>query len=151
MRAIKNITPVVQVSAGSAQDIRSQIATVMGRYPTLSAYGFHFSASGEYWQSIERYKEGRAQMLTDGFIDQVETCMEALATKPAWGKGWKVRHRSSYVLKHMVERWVRESERDDVARYIPNGALIVAAVLDGWVPVQWPHSPNCGFRREVAR
>lgn len=150
MKPIRNIAPVVQVSAGSAQDIRGQIATVMDKYPELSAYGFHFSAPGD-WQDVARYKAERAQMQTASFIDQVETCIEALTTPRTRRNAWKVERHSSYVLKHMVERWAEEIKRDDVTRYVSNGAFIVAAVIDGWAPVRLERSPNCGFRREVAR
>src|SRR5437867_1962902 len=54
---------------------------------------------------------------------------------------------SSYGLKHIVERWLREQEPNENA-YTPNGAMIAALFLAGW-PVR-RRGPNARIVRAAA-
>ncbi|KAA0889934.1 hypothetical protein [Pusillimonas sp. ANT_WB101] len=152
MKKLANVVAFSPNVTRLENDLRSQIANVMAQYPDLSAYGFHFSAGGE-WDDLELYKCYRDMMLTSRFADEVLTCIEAIyAPRARWeARAWRLDLGGSYGLKHAVERWVREGNRDDLASYISNGAFIVAAVIEGWVPVRSQRSPNCRFAREGKR
>lgn len=140
------------VPLNPSDSINQQIEAVKEMYRDLSAYGFYFRALGD-WNDEERCERDREFMQTPDFVLQVITCLEALS-QPRTRRStlWRIERHSSYVLKHEVERWVRENNRLDLASYISNGAFITAAIIDGWTPVITKVSgPNCNFCRERAR
>lgn len=146
MSTQKTVVPIVRPITEDQDDLLGQIAVVRNNYPDLSAYGFHFAGPDD-WDEVNLFRRYRAHMETPDFSDQVLTCLEALAAPRSRRHAWKLERHSSYVLKHAVERWAEESKRDDVARYVSNGAFIVAAVIDGWQPIRLERSPNCRFSR----
>ena len=95
------------------------------KFPKLSADGTCIAVRGAPFQEI--------------VPDQVTTAMECLSQLDATKTG----RVDSYRLKHVAEDWGRHHE---LARYVSNGALIVAALALGLVvepcgPV-WSTSPN---------
>ena len=98
MGALKSIHSVAPVPATGVRDIFTQVSNVMDRYPELSAYGFHFSAPGD-WQDIARYKTERERMFGTDFADQVETCLQALLAPRTRRHNLQPERHSSYVLR----------------------------------------------------
>lgn len=150
MRVVRTIVPAVHEVPSSGDDINGQICVVMEQFPDLSAYGFHFRGLDD-WDDTAKYRRDRAHMVTADFANQVTTCIEAFTAPRSRRYTWRLDRHSSYSMKHLVEQWAWESKRDELARYVSNGAFIVAAAIDGWIPVRLERSPNCGFRREAAR
>lgn len=131
---------------GAWADVGEQISLIMERYPDVSSYGWHFVCEQE-WNFGEQFKEARAHMCTENFARQVAACLEVMGTVQPRGYALRIAQSSSYVLKHQVEFRVSRFGQSDLARYISNGAFIVAAAIEGWEPVRWPNNPNCGFKR----
>lgn len=81
------------------------------------------------------------------FWDQVMLAFRYLGDEanPSKGAG-----RDSYWLKHEVEYW---SQQHGPRKYIPNGALIVAAVMKGFTVrrSEFKHNPNAMVGVRVAR
>ena len=81
------------------------------------------------------------------FWEQVMLAFRYLGdeTLPSGGKG-----RDSYWLKHEVEYW---TEKHGSRHYIPNGALIVAAVMKGLNVrrFEFKHNPNAMIGVRVPR
>lgn len=131
-------------------DLGDQIEIVMERYPDLSSYGWRFESRGA-WNCGETFKELREQMRTEDFARQVAACLEVMATQQPRGYALRIGKTGSYSLKHQVEERIRVFKQSEHAAYIGNGALITAAIIDGWVPVRANNSPNCGFKRGAKR
>lgn len=133
---------------GRWADISMHIAQVTERYPELSSYGWHFVSTQQFNEG-ETFEKYRADMCTEYFARQVAACLEVMSTPQPRGYALRVHRRSSYGLKHRVERRIQQFQQSDLSSYISNGALIVAAVIEGWEPVRWANDPNCAFRRRA--
>ncbi|RJG00336.1 hypothetical protein [Noviherbaspirillum sedimenti] len=72
------------------------------------------------------------------FLDQVATARKWLTGAPECSR--ILAHRSSYAVKHMIEK--------AAGRYISNGAAIAGALLEGFAPVRKNPGPNCYFHRQ---
>lgn len=126
--------------------LKEQIQLVISRHPDLSSYGFHFQSVGQ-WNEGEAFVKNRLDTNSVGFAKQVGTCLQALSTPQPRGEAFHVVRNSSYTLKHKVQNWARRSGIVGLSPYISNGAFIVAACIDGWVPVRYDRGPNCIFKR----
>jgi hypothetical protein len=103
---------------------RWAITRVMKTYPRLTAAGFLSPRDPDF-------AVYRAEMLTEAFMNEVDRAEDFL-------RGYrKIKNVSflqmSYGLKHRAERCAREAGADWGDCYVSNGALIVAAVLHGFV------------------
>ena len=145
-----------QALTSDAQEWGFQLEQILGRFPDLSPYGFYVGkiADDDIEDDLRSdFRSQRALMRGADFQHQVSTCLYWMyfpaTRKTVRSMSW----RGSYGLKHEVERWVwelRQGEKRseiDLARYISNGAFIVAAAIDGWEPVRLSRSPNCRFSR----
>lgn len=134
-------------------DLPRLISNAVEAMPDLSTYGFRFSQrSGEQWNEGDAFERNRARMFSDDFAWQVMTALACLRAEHPREYALRVVKRSSYGLKHSVEWWVRrEGYPPTLSNYVSNGALIVAAYIDGWKIAREENSPNCGFRRGVAK
>ncbi|GEM_PF-5687449 len=128
--------------------LRDQVAIVLQRFPNLGTRGFYFEG-GTGWNRLEHLSEDRSGMLKTDFLRQVATCLTRLAMSRNSARGLYIPRHSSYALKHSIENWVRTQADPALATYISNAAFIVAATIDGWVPVPDVRyrGPNCLFRR----
>lgn len=104
----------------------ARLRVIMQAHPLLTLHGF-----GDYANPCRAAPEGRRALLAA--IAEIDTAR-------AWLCGQQRIEtlnlkQTSYGLKHMAERAMN--------RYIPNGALITAALLDGWKVKRLPDSnPN---------
>lgn len=93
---------------------------------------------------------------------QVEKCREFIRARCSKRNSINYK-RTSYGLKHDVERWTREQGKtydqiDDWGRawtgdyfYVSNGAFIVAALLEGYRAERIRLGPNASFNLSVLR
>lgn len=105
---------------------RVRLRAILQAHPLLTLHGF-----GEYEDPCRASPGGRRALLAA--IAEIDTAR-------AWLSGQqRIENlnlkQTSYGLKHMAERAMN--------RYIPNGAFIAAAMLDGWKVRRLPDSnPN---------
>jgi len=103
---------------------RFAVMHVMKAYPRLTACGFSSRRSPDFYAD-------RAEMLTDAFLREVDRAENLLR---CYRKTKIVSYlQTSYGLKHRAERYAREAGADRGACYVSNGAMIVAAVVEGFV------------------
>ncbi len=103
---------------------RFAVMHVMKTYPRLTACGFSSGQSPDF-------DADRAEMLTDAFLREVDLAENLLR---CYRKTKTVSHlQTSYGLKHRAERYALETGADRGDCYVSNGAMIVAAVVEGFV------------------
>lgn len=101
---------------------RAEVDRVLNAFPGLGVHGFEVNPpmlpGPDFHEQVTRVRCWFA----------VAPQRRALLTK-----------RNSYFWKHRVE--------EATSRYISNGAVIVAAVLEGFEPIRSNPGPNCRFIR----
>lgn len=108
------------------------IARLMAEQPDLLIDGFQYKLP----RGGDGFDSPRKLLLTGEFLGEVQTAadyIEAQGIPPKVG---------SYRIKHDAEK--------ALDCYLPNGAVIAAALLAGYQAERDPHSPNCTFTREAA-
>lgn len=130
---------------GSVQDPRAHaralVERAIEREPMLTAFGLGVWKQRGMTRAAfdEAFGKERAELFTDRVLDEVQTCADWLALqRPIKTLN---RERTSYGLKHEVERWVDRTRKEH--QYISNGAFIAAALGLGltFKQVGWG-SPN---------
>lgn len=99
------------------------VAQVLHDYPGLTPYGFR-----DGWPSV---------FPNEGFMRDVLRVHRWIRETPRASA--LIARRGSYALKGIAER--------DMHTFIPNGALITAAILAGFRPHQTRPGPNCRFTK----
>ena len=100
-----------------------EVIQVLNNHPALGLFGF-----GTLPPTLD-----------ENFLKQVNASRKWLTETP--GADIIIK-RGSYAVKHMIET--------DVGYYIPNGAAITAAILEGFDAVRKrPDGPNCYFTRRT--
>lgn len=111
---------------------QAAIPRIMGKHPSLSAFGWNYPG-----YASATFEKERSKMQTDDFVKQVATALFFIGTK-------YLENHNSYQLKHWAERWGAEK---GLAPYVSNGAFIVAALMFDYEPKREKDGPNCTFRR----
>lgn len=119
----------------------ADIQRVIVKASSLTYQGFRRDSD-----THEAFNQLRAKMLTDDFLLQVETARLAIDALRPRRDGFSMTGCGSYALKHWAEIWRKREMREELSAYVSNGALIVAAILEGWEPVR-VFGPNCEFKR----
>lgn len=124
---------------------REHLAALLDEHPTLSCWGYSRTAGD--WRSIGRgvqrpqgqeWERARVSLLEE--VEAVQRCVDWLTSVP-WTEAVYSRSPSSYRLKHVVEN-IHHDQGDP--HYIPNGAMIAAALLCG-TPIKLDdHNPGIG-------
>lgn len=96
-----------------------EVRSVFIRYPELGQFGFGT----------------QPPTLNSDFLEQVDTVRNWIVETP--DRSRTLTRRGSYAIKHMIEQ--------AVGRYIPNGAMIAGALLEGYAPVRRYPGPNAIF------
>lgn len=105
-----------------------EVNRVLADLPDLKAYGFD---------------SGSPLVASDDFIAQVNAARRWAAAPPR-GEAMLLRRDVSYSVKRFAEAFT--------GVYISNSAMIVGAVLAGWVPVRhWRFGLNCRFKLPPAQ
>ncbi|MGV8893179.1 MAG: hypothetical protein ACOH2K_09625 [Burkholderiaceae bacterium] len=105
-----------------------EVVRVLNDHPDLGLFGFGSAFVRPILSST----------IDDDFLNQVDAARNWLATSP--GTAFAM-DRGSYAIKHMAEK--------ACGAYIPNGAAIIAAILEGFEPVRKSPGPNCFFTRRT--
>jgi hypothetical protein len=112
-------------------EARAQLRELLAVNPELSWKGWHTVWSKDlgngHYVTAETLAADRAEFLTDGGVRQF-IAARAFLNVPNLARKTMNSSRSSYGLKHDVERWTRAS---DCNQYVSNGALIAAALALG--------------------
>lgn len=118
-------------------ELRAEIERVLAAEPELSSFGFgvydaRAKTPAERRGFVER---SRAELLSDYGVAMVSRALGWVRTRPAT-KAVNKRAGTSYEMKHHAEKAAGD--------YVSNGALITAALIDGFKYRRLPdQSPNC--------
>jgi len=111
------------------EEAQRAVLLALKKFPTITLNGFpYYGFDNSAFDAKKKEHESRAQLFSDYSLAEVSTAIQWIDAV----KIIKEPRYNSYAAKHRAERWGRENNRSS---YVPNGAMIVAAVYRK-VPIQ---------------
>ena len=111
---------------------QSDVDRVLAANPLITAEGFEHGwkkTRPEYVPASVNIREMQGAV---DWLEKADRRVSVNTTCSSYGLKHIAEKTVDPILKHLVERWAWESKRDDVTRYISNGAFIAAAYYLGF-------------------